>query len=284
MKLKTLVASIAMVGAISNANAFFLYPGVTLLEDDNIERLVKGERNTDPTKAGTLQVGDSLRGVLEFPNIKPLFGTGQLGISPELTGIFQTEIKAIIDANNDGLAEKIIWGTSSAFTTTYGAGAVVAMYTGGADLDVGSCASIAACEAAATDGSKWAVAGFADLDDEWVSYNSVLNWGAVTVTGPTTKVAAVNYALSILENNTGYTLKEQDIGLVECLTLFTCAGDGKTGLVGSGDVLGGQGLANGYGARSDIDARLSVVPEPASIALLGLGLAGLGFSSRRRPK
>lgn len=284
MKLKTLVASIAMVGAISNANAFFLYPGVTILEDDNIERLVKGERNTDLAKANTLQVGDSLRGVLEFPNIKPLFGPGQLGISPELTGIFQTEIKAIIDNDDNGIAEKIIWGTSLAFTTTYGAGAVVAMYTGGTDLDVGSCASIAACETAATDGSKWAVAGFADLDDEWVSYNSVLNWGAVTVTGPTTKVAAVNYALSILENNTGYTLKEQNIGVIECSTLFTCAGDGKTGLVGSGDVLGGDGLTNGYGARSDIDARLSVVPEPASVALLGLGLAGLGFSSRRRPK
>jgi len=281
MKLKTLVASLAMLGAISNANAFFLYPGITVLEDDNIERLVKGDGNT---KAGILEVGDSLRGVLEFPNIKPLFGAGQLGITPELTGIFQTEIKAIIDTDNNGVAEKIVWGTSSAFTSVYGAGAVVAMYSGGADLDVNACLNIAACEAAATDGSKWALAGFADADDEWVSYASVLNWGLVTATGPTTKVATVNYALSILENNTGYLLKEQAIGAIECSTLFTCAGDGMTGLVGSGDVLGGEGLANGYGARSDIDARLSVIPEPASIALLGMGLAGLGFSARRRQK
>ncbi len=113
---------------------------------------------------------------------------------------------------------------------------------------------------------------------------SVLDFGAVSGIGASTKVAAVNYALSILVNNTGYTFNEVKL---DCFPLgpFNCAGPGKdklTDLVGSGDVLGGEGLTNGFGARSDIDVKVNVVPEPGSLALLSLALAGLGFVTRRR--
>lgn len=283
MKLKFLAASLAMLGAVGSANALTLFSGVNLLEDDNREYLIKGTGNTN---ANTIEIGDSLRGVIEFGKIEQInapFGSIN-PISPELTGIFQTYVKDIVDYDLDGQIDDIIWGASANFEAAYGAGAMVSLFLGGTNLDLNSCSSIANCELAATDGALWAVAGFGDVDDQWISINSNLNWGLVTTLAASTKVAAVNYALSVLTNNTGYTLDEQALDCIPTGGMFLCAGDGKTDIIGSGDVLGGRGLTNGYGARSDIDATLNAIPEPESIALMGIALAGLGFSARRRQK
>jgi hypothetical protein len=272
MKLKTLAALVATLGTIGSANAFALFAGENILEDDNREYLIKGTGNA---LAGTLQIGDRLRGVVEFGQILQGNGPGTINpITPELTGIFETQIVNIIGTT-------IIWGSSASFAATYGAGAMVALYTGGTDLNINGAPTIAAAELAATDGALWAVAGFGDVDDQWVSVNSNLDWGTVTTLGGATKVATVNYSLSLLVNNTGYLFNEQAL---DCLPNgpFVCAGNGKTDIVGSGDVLGGRGLTNGYGARSDIDVTLNAIPEPGSLALLGLGFAGLGASSLRR--
>lgn len=280
---KTLATAVLAAGAMASANALTMFSGVNQFEDDDVERLVKAANNT---AAGIIQVGDILTGVIRFTRINQVNGVGTIDpIVPELTGFFATQITSIIDANNDGVAERITFGAASGFEALYGAGAMVAIFEGGvalpANLNGGTCNSIATCEAAASDGTHLFTFGLGEADDEWFSTGALLNFGAVAGVDSSTKVATVNYALSMLMNNSGYSFGEQTITCIPGF-LFTCAGDGMTDLVGSGDVLGGQGLTNGFGARSDIDAQLLRVPEPASLALFGLALAGLGYSRRRR--
>lgn len=283
MKVKALVSALLAAGAMASANAFVLFPGLTQLEDDNREYLIKGDGNT---QQGVLEVGDRLRGVIKFQAIVQLDAPflSDNNITPEITGIFETVVANIVNVDaNPASAEAIFFAPSTQFQSVYGAGATVALFTGGSTLDINACPSIAACELAATDGAHWATVGFGDADDLWVSTNALLNFGAVANVLGTTQVASINYAQSILVNNTGYEFNQIDL---DCQPLgpYPCAGDGKTDLVGSGSILGGRGLTNGYGARSDIDVVMNVIPEPSALALVGLALAGAGFATRRKQR
>jgi hypothetical protein len=161
-----------------------------------------------------------------------------------------------------------------------------------------NCTSLADCLDQASLGTLFQVDGLwgddvtdrNDPNNFWLSEPSGL-FGAGPITYDTVHGAAANTragtftaALSNLYN------VDEPVFWHHLFTENLCGVNGNPGYVNdgcvqvtiTGDILGGTGLQNGAVARDDIDAHKLVVPEPATLGLLGLGLLGLGLSRRRK--
>ena len=288
---KGFIAAGALFVSATQAATIPLAEGVAILEDDNLEYVL--DENGDLKTSGTLEVGDRLRAVITFAasvdgvnNVIANFGAP----GRELTGISEIEITEISAA---GL---VTFGASSSFEAEYGTGAVAALFAQNTGNFFTNCHTIGIteCESTATDGTHWLTAGFGDMDDFWFASGgfqvgpAVLPLASATIediqlVSATSIVGNANYNLSILENNTGYEFREQYSFAADFVKGVT-GGDGFVDLIGSGNLLGGQGLENGYFARSDFDFQLDRIPEPSTLAIFGLGLLGLGFRARRSAK
>ncbi|HMR69875.1 MAG TPA: PEP-CTERM sorting domain-containing protein [Rubrivivax sp.] len=275
-----IAAGFGALALASAAQAFPIYEPITVFEDDNLEYL-----SLDANTNGNLDVGDQLRGVVDFTKIYGAFGGGPTDLgAPELTALFELQVSSKVATATPGKFN-FTFAPTAGFTATYGAGAMVAVFEDPSDdlQTIGTpCASIAACETAATNGTHVLTLGFNDADDFWLTSDAVESFAAVAGLPAATKVGFNNYLLSILFNNTPYTWNQQDASGVYALLGLACADDCLVDVIGSGDSLGGQGLTNGYQARSDIDAQIAFIPEPGALGLAGLALAGLGLARRRR--
>lgn len=273
------------------------------LEDDNFELFIDNDND------GSITVGDYFMGVITIqaflapPGIFPATYDPGAG-DPTITGVFLLEAKAVVDqgaGSLDGVDNTVVyygsvgattWSALTGFTLPdpVNADTTLVLFD---DVTPGSLTTAGSVQASIdsfTGANKVYEAGFADANNDGIG-----DAGEFWIAHGDAGTDAPGLNLASIRNIINLDLLGNFNGAPELLPHTYLSGDGAvqpkaldSGVTyASAQEIQAEGTISDTGSgvwqfKTDTNAYIQPVPEPSSIVLMGLGMAGLGFAGYRR--
>ena len=281
MKLTRLCKAITVALALGASTAFALpvssaiNPGRVLFSDNSAERMISADGNA------TLDIGDSLRGIFSIGDITSGGGApvqiGGVTAFNELTGLFQVKVVTKVATATAGLFD-YTFGFDSAFGQGPGVFAVL-RDDPGRNFRRENCLinTFAGCEATAIDGPIWATLGVG-ANTFWRARNANDTPGVGATLPLATELGTFGLGLDFITNNTGFNWQKVNCLSPTGVVLVDVCGQG--GILASGRTL--DGTVTPFDIFDNVDFAANRIPEPGSMALVGVALLGLSLAGRRK--